>query len=120
MRTLSPWTSTLVSFFNPNAFKVVPNCHIDTPERATTVCLPYSLVPDMTISSPLFLKAVSTIGKQQKPGASSTSTSSTASEKKSETFNTALGTLSQFLFTSSLRLILLFFLDPLAGLINAT
>lgn len=38
---------------------------LDVPAHSSTVCLPYSLVPGMTFSSPLFLKAVSTIAKQQ-------------------------------------------------------
>ena len=37
---------------------------VDVPARST-VRLPYSLVPGISINSPLFLKAVSTIAKQQ-------------------------------------------------------
>ena len=39
---------------------------LDVPSKTLTVrLLPYSLVPGMTLSSPLFIKAVETIAKQQ-------------------------------------------------------
>jgi hypothetical protein len=62
-------------------FKRLLTSSLEVPVRAPTVCLPYSLVPGIDINSPLFFKAVDTISKQQKPGAS-TATASTGTEKK--------------------------------------
>jgi hypothetical protein len=51
---------------------------LDAPSKSSVVrLLPYSFVPGMTFSSPLFLKAVEILSKQQHKAASSKSIAST-------------------------------------------
>jgi hypothetical protein len=48
----------------PNVSTKVP---IAAPMTPTTVCLPYSLVPGLDLSSRSYQRAISTLGKQQSP-----------------------------------------------------
>ena len=59
--------------------------YLDVSARST-VCLPYSLVPGITIHSPLFFKAISTIAKQHPEQSSASSTSGTAISESEKPF----------------------------------
>ena len=59
--------------------------YLDVSARST-VCLPYSLVPGITIHSPLFFKAISTIAKQRPEQLSASSTCGTAISEPEKPF----------------------------------
>ena len=54
---------------------------LDIPLAHSMVCLPYSLIPGMSVDSPLFFKAIATITKQQEAPAKAQEVPVTTSNK---------------------------------------
>lgn len=65
--------------FDLKSFQLV---RLDPMVRASSICLPYSLVPGISTNSPLYFKALATLSKRPSSMPASTSASPTASEKK--------------------------------------
>ena len=71
----------LLSPFSPILYTTF-NIHLDIEHQAAPVrLLPYSLIPGISLSSPLFFKAVSVIAKQQNSPLTTSSASSSKGKK---------------------------------------